>query len=193
MRGGMIALALASAIALSACGDSTVPGEGDAASSALKMLDDSKIAGMLSTEAKAALDILGQGARTEIEAYKAQYGQLPANLSDLASLQTARAAAVSAITDALAEQVPTQRVLGGHHLVEGMLVLGELANQRQNEREIVEFRGANAQGGHRRGRVSRASRGEPAPRRDGGGTGRPTRHITSRCDGGSGVRADRVG
>jgi len=109
MRSGMITLALASALALSACGDSAVPGEGDAASSALKVLDDSKIAGMLSTEAKAALDILGQGARTEIEAYKAQYGQLPANLSDLASLQTARAAAVTAITDALAEQVPFVR------------------------------------------------------------------------------------
>jgi hypothetical protein len=109
MRGGMITLALASALALSACGDSTVPTEGEAASGALKALDDSKIAGLLSTEAKAALDILGQGARTEIEAYKAQYGQLPANLSDLASLQTARAAAVTAITDALAEQVPFVR------------------------------------------------------------------------------------
>ncbi|MEY4238213.1 MAG: hypothetical protein RL339_814 [Pseudomonadota bacterium] len=109
MRGGMMTLALASALALSACGDSAVPGESDAASSALKVLDDSKIAGMLSTEAKAALDILGSGARAEIEAYKAQYGQLPANLSDLASLQTARVAAVTAITDALAEQVPFVR------------------------------------------------------------------------------------
>lgn len=109
MRRGIVGLVLVSALSLAACGESTVPGEGDAASSALKMLDDSKIAGMLSTEAKAALDILGQGARTEIEAYKAQYGQLPANLSDLASLQTARAAAVTAITDALAEQVPFVR------------------------------------------------------------------------------------
>ena len=109
MRRGIVSLVLVSALSLAACGESTVPGEGDAASSALKMLDDSKIAGMLSTEAKAALDILGQGARTEIEAYKAQYGQLPANLSDLASLQTARAADVTAIADAMAEQVPFVR------------------------------------------------------------------------------------
>lgn len=109
MRGGMIALAVASALTLSACGDSSVSGEGDAASSALTLFDDSKIAEMLSTEAKAALDILGQGARSEIEAYKAQYGQLPANLSELASLQTARTAAVTAITDALAEQAPFVR------------------------------------------------------------------------------------
>lgn len=109
MMRGIVTLALAPALALAACGESTVPGDGDAASSALKMLDDSKIAGMLSAEAKAALDILGQGVRTEIEAYKAQYGQLPANLSDLASLQTARAAAVTTITDALAEQVPFVR------------------------------------------------------------------------------------
>jgi hypothetical protein len=108
MRGAWT-LIVAAALSLAACGDSSVPTEGEAASGALKALDDSKIAGLLSTEAKAALDILGQGARTEIEAYKAQYGQLPANLSDLASLQTARAAAVTAITDALAEQVPFVR------------------------------------------------------------------------------------
>jgi hypothetical protein len=102
----MMILALATALTLSACGDSSAPGEGDLASSALKALDDSKIAGMLSTEAKAALDILGQGARAEIEAYKTQYGQLPANLSDIASLQTARTTAVAAIADALTEQVP---------------------------------------------------------------------------------------
>jgi hypothetical protein len=108
MRGAWT-LIVAAALSLAACGDSSVPTEGEAASGALKALDDSKIAGLLSTEAKAALDILGQGARTEIEAYKAQYGQLPAHLSDLASLQTARAAAVTAITDALAEQVPFVR------------------------------------------------------------------------------------
>lgn len=108
MRSGLI-LAVAAAVSLAACGESAVPTESEAASGALKALDDSKIAGLLSTEAKAALDILGQGVRTEIEAYKAQYGQLPANLSDLASLQTARAAAVTAIADAMAEQVPFVR------------------------------------------------------------------------------------
>ena len=109
MRRGMMILALASALTLSACGDSSTPGESDLASSALEALDDSKIAGMLSTEAKAAVDILGQGARAEIEAYKTQYGQLPANLSDIASLQTARTTAVAAIADALTEQVPFVR------------------------------------------------------------------------------------
>jgi hypothetical protein len=75
----------------------------------LAALDDTRIGELLSTEARAALDILGQGARTEIAAYRAQYGKLPENLSDLASLQTARTAAVAAITDALAEQVPFVR------------------------------------------------------------------------------------
>lgn len=106
MRRGIVALALASALSLSACGESPVALDGNAAASALKALDDSKIAGLLSTEAKAALDILGQGVRTELAAYQAQYGKLPDNLSDLASLQTARAAAVTAITDVLAEQLP---------------------------------------------------------------------------------------
>ncbi len=109
MRRGIVTLALVSALSLSACGESAVPAGGEAASGALAALDDSKIAGMLSAEAKAALDILGQGARTEIAAYQAQYGKLPENLSDLASLQTARAAAVAAITDAMAEQVPFVR------------------------------------------------------------------------------------
>ena len=109
MRRGIVTLALASALALTACGDSAVPAGGEAASGALAGLDDSKIAALLSEEAKAALDILGQGARTEIAAYQAQYGKLPENLSDLASLQTARAAAVTAITDAMAEQVPFVR------------------------------------------------------------------------------------
>ena len=109
MRGVLTSFAMAAAFGLAACGESTKPGEGEAASAATKLLDDSKIAGMLSTEAKAALDILGQGARTEIEAYKAEFGKLPDNLSDIASLQTARAAAVTAITDALAEQAPFVR------------------------------------------------------------------------------------
>lgn len=109
MRPLLTICAMAAALGLAACGEATKPGEGEAASVATKLLDDSKIAGMLSTEAKAALDILGQGARTEIEAYKAQFGKLPDNLSDIASLQTARAAAVTAITDALAEQVPFVR------------------------------------------------------------------------------------
>jgi len=109
MRHFLTICAMAAALGLAACSEATKPGEGEAASAATKLLDDSKIAGMLSTEAKAALDILGQGARTEIEAYKAQFGKLPDNLSDIASLQTARAAAVTAITDALAEQVPFVR------------------------------------------------------------------------------------
>ena len=109
MRRGIVTLVLVSALSLTACGESTVPAGSEAASGALAALDDSKIAGLLSEEARAALDILGQGARTEIAAYQVQYGKLPENLSDLASLQTARTAAVAAITDALAEQVPFVR------------------------------------------------------------------------------------
>lgn len=106
MRRAIAALALASVLSLSACGESPVAVDGETAAGALKALDDNKIAGLLSTEAKAALDILAQGARAELAAYQAQYGKLPDNLSELASLQTARTAAVTAITDALAEQLP---------------------------------------------------------------------------------------
>lgn len=109
MRRAIMTLALAAMLPLAACGESPVALEGDAAAGALAALDDSKIAGLLSTEAKATLDILGQGVRTELAAYQAQYGKLPDNLSELASLQTARAAAVTAITDVLAEQVPFVR------------------------------------------------------------------------------------
>lgn len=109
MRCGIVALALAAALGLAACGDKWAPAGDEAASGALAGLEDSKITALLSEEAKAALDILGQGARTEIAAYLAQYGKLPENLSDLASLQTVRAAAVTAITDAMAEQVPFVR------------------------------------------------------------------------------------
>lgn len=109
MRRGIVTLALASALGLAACGDNSVPAGSEAASGALAGLDDSRIAALLSEEAKAALDILGQGARTEIAAYQAQHGKLPENLSDLASLQTVRAAAVTAIADAMAEQVPFAR------------------------------------------------------------------------------------
>ena len=109
MRRGIVTFALVSALSLAACGESSVPAGGEAATGALAALDDTRIGELLSTEARAALDILGQGARTEIAAYQAQYGKLPENLSDLASLQTARTAAVAAITDALAEQVPFVR------------------------------------------------------------------------------------
>lgn len=108
MRRAIAALALAAVLPLAACGDVAVPGQ-DKAAEALAGLDDSKIAGLLSAEAKAALAILGQGAKTELAAYQAQYGKLPDTVSELASLQTARAAAVTAITDALAEQVPFVR------------------------------------------------------------------------------------
>jgi major membrane immunogen (membrane-anchored lipoprotein) len=112
MRRGSTFMIVAAALSLAACGDSSAPADGaadGAAAGALKALDDSRIAGLLSAEAKAALDILGQGVRTEIAAYKAQYGHLPKDLSELASLQTARTAAVTAITDALVEQVPFVR------------------------------------------------------------------------------------
>ncbi len=109
MRTGSMAVIAAAALSLAACGDSAGPAGGEAGSSALKALDDSRIASLLSTEARAALDILGQGARTELAAYQAQYGKLPDNLSDLASLQAGRTAAIAAITDALAEQVPFVR------------------------------------------------------------------------------------
>lgn len=106
MRPGLLHLLAASMLTLTACGESPVSPEGQAAASALKGLDESKIAALLSTEAKAALDILGQGARTELAAYQAEYGKLPANLSELASLQAARAVAVTAVADGLSEQLP---------------------------------------------------------------------------------------
>lgn len=109
MKTGSFLFAAVAAMALSACGDSGNPGEGGAVGEALQVIDESRVADLLSAEGKAALGIVEQGVRTEIAAYKAQYGQLPASYADLASLETARAAAVAVIADGLGEQLPFVR------------------------------------------------------------------------------------
>ncbi|MBK9012211.1 hypothetical protein [Novosphingobium sp.] len=100
---------LAGAALLAGCGDSAAPTAEKALAGPLQSLDDSKVRALLSEEARAALGILEQGARSEMAAYKAQYGHLPATYSELASMEGARTVAVAAITDALAEQVPFVR------------------------------------------------------------------------------------
>lgn len=109
MKAGSFLLAAAAALALSACGDSGKSAEGGVVGQALQVIDETRVAELLSAEGKAALGILEQGVRTEIAAYKAEFGQLPASYADLASLETARAAAVTVIADGLAEQLPFVR------------------------------------------------------------------------------------
>ena len=109
MKGGSFLFTALAVLALTACGDSGTPGEGGVVGEALQVIDETRVAELLSAEGKAALGIVEQGVRTEIAAYKAQYGQLPASYAELASLETARAAAVTVIADGLAEQLPFVR------------------------------------------------------------------------------------
>lgn len=109
MKAGSFLLAAVAALALSACGDSGNPAEGGVVGQALQVIDETRVAELLSAEGKAALDIMEQGVRTEIAAHKAEFGQLPASYADLASLETARTAAVTVIADGLAEQLPFVR------------------------------------------------------------------------------------
>ncbi|HMT48460.1 MAG: hypothetical protein RL702_70 [Pseudomonadota bacterium] len=101
--------ALAGAALLGGCGDSAAPSAEKALAGPLQALDDTKVRELLSEEAQAALNILEQGARAELAAYKAEYGKLPATYAELASVDGARTVAVAAITDALVEQVPFLR------------------------------------------------------------------------------------
>lgn len=108
LRHSLVA-ALAGAMLLTGCGDRSAPSAEQALAGPLQALDDSKVRSLLSEEAQAALNILEQGARAEMAAYKAEYGKLPATYAELASVDGARTVAVAAITDALAEQVPFVR------------------------------------------------------------------------------------
>ena len=108
---------LLAALALTGCGDSTAPAEGgglkDAAKGALgeamQILDESQVAELLSAEAKFALGAFEQDLRGEIAAYRAQFGRLPTSIGELQSLAAPKELAVTAITDALAEQLPYVR------------------------------------------------------------------------------------
>lgn len=93
-----IVLALAGAALLAACGDM--------ASDAEKLLDPATLTEQLPPEAQGVVTAYAGDLRGAAEAYKAEFGQLPASFADVASVAGAREAAVNLIADGLGEQVP---------------------------------------------------------------------------------------
>jgi hypothetical protein len=93
-----ILLAVASAALLGACGDMVPDTE--------KLLDPATLAEQLPPEAQGVVTSYAGDLRGAAEAYKAEFGQLPASFAEVPSLADARAAAVNLIADGLGEQVP---------------------------------------------------------------------------------------
>jgi hypothetical protein len=70
------------------------------------LLDPSRIASLLSPEAKAAVESYKNDVSGGIAAYKAQYGHLPQSLTEIPETAAVRETAVNLVADGLAEQVP---------------------------------------------------------------------------------------
>jgi hypothetical protein len=102
MRSRNVLLAAIAAVLLAGCGSSG-ENEGGAASD---LLDPSRIAALLSPEAKAAVESYKKDVSGRIAAYKAQYGRLPQSLIEIPQAAAVRETAVNLVTDGLAEQVP---------------------------------------------------------------------------------------
>lgn len=98
--GNCLSAAVAAAL-LAACGSS---GDGESVTS--QLLDPSRLAALLSPEAKAAVEAYEGDVRAGIAAHKAQFGQLPQSLADIPSAVALRETSVNLIADGLAEQVP---------------------------------------------------------------------------------------
>lgn len=102
------------ALALTACGDVAVDqvknkaaeAAADAGVDANGLLNPERVAQLLPPEAQGVVTSYTADLRGAAEAYKAEFGQLPASFADVASVAGAREAAVNVIADGLAEQVP---------------------------------------------------------------------------------------
>jgi hypothetical protein len=101
---GRVGLAIIAALLLAACGDFSTEKLQDANPSA--MLTPERVAELLPPEAEAVVTSYAADLTGAAKAYKAEFGQLPASFADVASVAGARSAAVTAIADGLAEQVP---------------------------------------------------------------------------------------
>lgn len=102
------------AFALTACGDVSVDEvKGKAAVAAASagvdadaLLNPERVAELLPPEARGVVTSYTGDLRTAAEAYRAEFGRWPTNLSELTSVAGAREAAVNLIADGLGEQVP---------------------------------------------------------------------------------------
>lgn len=102
MRSTNFLFAALAAVLLAGCG-SAGEGEGGAAA---QLLEPSRIASLLSPEAKAAVESYKNDVSGGLAAYKAQYGHLPQSLTEIPEAAAVRETAVNLVADGLAEQVP---------------------------------------------------------------------------------------
>lgn len=105
VRSGLSRLLLLCApMLLAACGQAG--SEGEAAKAALNLLDPAALTGKLPPEARAVVTSYKNDLRVAAKAHIAEFGQLPTNVADIASVAGARQTAVAFIADGLGEQVP---------------------------------------------------------------------------------------
>ena len=93
-----ILLAVASAALLGACGDMVPDTE--------KLLDPATLAEQLPPEAQGVVTSYAGDLRGAAEAYKAEFGQLPASFAEVPTVAATREAAVNLIADGIGEQIP---------------------------------------------------------------------------------------
>ena len=93
-------LGIASVALLAGCGDIAPDVDTE------KLLDPATLAERLPPEAQGVVTSYAGDLRGAAEAYRAEFGQLPASFADIASVAGAREAAVNLIADGLGEQVP---------------------------------------------------------------------------------------
>lgn len=89
---------------VAACGDVTP--EGVDLDRAGQLVDISKLAEKLPPEAKTVVVAYKRDLRGAVSAHVAEFGQFPADLTNIASVAGARTAAVNLIADGLGEQLP---------------------------------------------------------------------------------------
>ena len=108
-RAGSVLLTATAALMLGGCGDGGVAVKDAAIKEARQLIDETKVADLLTAEARFALGTFEQDVRAQIVAHKAQFGALPQSYAELKALAAPSALATTAVADALAEQLPFVR------------------------------------------------------------------------------------
>lgn len=103
LKSRLLVAAIAATL-LSACGDVSADKLTNVDPGA--MLTPERVARLLPPEAEGVVTAYTGDLRGAAEAYRAEFGQLPASFADVASVAGARTAAVNLIADGLGEQVP---------------------------------------------------------------------------------------
>lgn len=102
-------VALVAASLLTGCSDAGSAAKDAAVAEAKQFIDETKVTDLLTAEAKFAVGAFEQDIRAQIAAHKAQFGALPTSLAEVKALAAPSALATTAVTDALAEQLPFVR------------------------------------------------------------------------------------